>query len=140
MLSWLAPDAVRKVETVATGMPGGYDAACRLLVYIVSPFVTGVCGGTRSAVMSLDGPCPSTMPEYFCCEPKLTATLDWPSVISCTVAVCAEAKATWPTSPPTPTTGYPTSTPSDRPLSMVMVAVKFDEYSCTVCAVTTGSE
>ena len=36
---------------------------------------------------------------------------------------------TWPTSPPAPTTGKPTSTPSARPLSKVMVAVKLDEYS-----------
>ena len=68
MVSWLAPAEVWKVRTVATGMPGGKAAASRLLVNMCSPLCSGVCGATRSAVMELDGPCPSTIPVNWFAE------------------------------------------------------------------------
>ena len=82
-LSWLAPAAVWKDSTVATGMPGGKAAACRPLVERTSPLFSGVWGGTRSSVRSLPGPCPSTMPVSWL-PPNVTPTFDWPSVMSWT--------------------------------------------------------
>src|SRR6516162_6246890 len=131
MDSWLAPAAVWKDTTLATGIPGGYDAASRPLVNMTSPLCTGVWGATRSAVMALPG-------SWLL--PNVTPTFDWPSVTRRTTQVWWNDWITWPTSPPAPTTGYPTSTPSARPLSSVIVAVKLDEYSSMVCAVTVGSD
>ena len=50
--------------TCATGIPGGKAAASKLLVYIISPLCSGVCGATRSAVMGESGPWPSTVAVY----------------------------------------------------------------------------
>ena len=88
--------------------------------------------------MEFEGPWPSTIPVSW--SPKVTPTLDCPSVTRRTTEVWWNDWITCPTSPPAPTTGKPTSTPSSRPLSSVIVAVKLDEYWSWVWAVTVGND
>ena len=87
------------------GCPGGTTPPWSPLVNMTSPLCSGVCGGTRSAVIELPGPCPSTIPLYWFPGPKVTPTLDWPSVTRRTTEVWWKDWITWPTSPPAPTTG-----------------------------------
>ncbi len=87
------------------GCPGGTMPPWSPLVNMTSPLCSGVWGGTRSAVIELPGPWPSTIPLYWFPGPKVTPTLDWPSVTSRTTEVWWKDWITWPTSPPAPTTG-----------------------------------
>ena len=103
MLSWLAPDAVWKDRTVATGIPGGKDAASSPLVNTFSPLSSGVLGGTRSGGQVVAGPLAVDDPGEWL--PKVTPTLDWPSVIRRTTEVWSKRWITCPTNPPSPTTG-----------------------------------
>ena len=104
-LSWLAPAAVWKDSTVATGMPGREGRRLQPAGEELLALVQRGVGRHEVERQVVAGTLPVDDAGQLVAGPNVTPTLDCPSVMSRTTHVWWNDWITCPTSPPAPTTG-----------------------------------